>query len=398
MPKPPRMTSLLLAVLGFTATVPPLATDMYLASFTDMADDLHAAPATVQLTLTAFLLGIASGQLLLGPLSDQWGRRRVLLTALCLFAATGVAITVAPTIEILIALRLLQGFTGAAGVVIGRAVAADLASGPQLVRALSLMAVVGALGPLIAPPVGGLVAEWTGWRGVFAVLAAVSIAMLAAAWAVVPESLPVENRRTGGLRQTFSQFPPLLRDPRYTLHVAAFGFGFAAMMSFISASPFVGQRVLGMSPPVYGLSFAASAAALILGNAANARVAPRFGPRRVMLIGAVLMVVSAAILLAAVPTPAFGPAVFIASAFGLIGGFALVLGNASALALETTTPSSRGAGAAMLGAAQFTCGAVASPIVGLWGEDTALPMAISMLTAAGLTLTAVLLARRASRR
>lgn len=168
---PPQLTRGLVVVLGFLSAVGPFAIDMYLASLPQIADELEAAPATVQLTLTAFLLGLGVGQLLLGPLSDMWGRRRVLLLATTAFTLTSVALIASPNIEVFIGLRLLQGLSGAAGVVIARAIAVDLSTGRTAVRALSLIATVGGLGPLVAPPIGGLVASFSGWRGVLTALA-----------------------------------------------------------------------------------------------------------------------------------------------------------------------------------------------------------------------------------
>ena len=171
----PELTRTLLAVLGVMTAVGPFATDLYLPSLPQIGDELGAAPAGVQLTLTAFLAGMAVGQLVFGPLSDRFGRRRVVVVALGLFAASSIALVFSPTIEWLVALRLVQGVTGAAGVVVARAVAADLSRGATAVRALSLMATVSSVGILAAPLVGGVMARFTDWRGALAVLAAITV-------------------------------------------------------------------------------------------------------------------------------------------------------------------------------------------------------------------------------
>lgn len=370
-----RLTPGLLAALGFLAAVGPLATDMYLASFTDIAQEFSASASAVQLTLTAFLLGVCVGQLFLGPLSDRFGRRPVMLTALAVFAASGVALTFSAGIEMFVALRAVQGFSGAAGVVVSRAIAADLSTGRTAVRALSIIAMVGALGPLIAPPVGGAVATVAGWRGVLAVLAVASVAMLVVAVVMVPESLPPERRHRGGIGTAFGSFGRLLRDRAYVGYVVAFAAGFAAMLAYISASPFVGQRILGMTPFLYALSFAAGGAALVLANLVNARVAPRVGPRRMLVLGLALSTTAALALAVLTLAGALGIPAFIASAFLLTGGTGFIMSNCSALGLARAD-ASRGAGAALLGSTQFLAGAIASPIVGLWGEGTAVPMAL----------------------
>ncbi|MFD4422260.1 multidrug effflux MFS transporter [Agromyces sp. NPDC058484] len=392
-PRPLSLTPGLLAVLGVLAAVGPIAVDMYLASFTDIADELGADAASVQLTLTAFLIGMSAGQLLLGPLSDRWGRRPVLLAALVVFAASGTAMAFAPTIGVFIALRLVQGLSGAAGVVLARAIAVDLSTGATAVRALSLIATVVGVGPLIAPPIGGFVSSAWGWRAVLGVIAVASVVMLLLAWLRVPESLPPEKRHTGGLGATVRRFGTLLRDPGLALYTLAFGLGFAAMMSYISASPFVGQAVLGMSPIGYSFGFAAGAAALILANLLNARVAERVGPRRMLLVGVTLLVLAASALIVLSTTGTLTPAAFIACAFVTTGGTGLTMSNASALALARTTPSSRGAGSALLGASQFLLGGLASPVVGLWGEHTAVPMASVMLLTAVAAASCAVAAR-----
>jgi DHA1 family bicyclomycin/chloramphenicol resistance-like MFS transporter len=391
-----RLTPGLLAALGFLAGIGPLATDMYLASFTDISTEFDAPASVVQLTLTGFLVGICLGQLFLGPLSDRFGRRVVLLSALTVFAASGVAVTLSVSVEMFILLRVVQGFSGAAGIVVARAIAADLSTGKTAVRALSLIAMVGALGPLIAPPIGGVVASVAGWRGVLALLAAASVAMLVVTAVVVPESLPPERRHSGGVGSAFAAFGGLLRDGAFVFYVVAFATGFAAMLAYISASPFVGQRVLGMTPVLYALSFGAGGAALVIANLLNARLAPRVGSRRMLLLGLSLTSAAAVALVALTLTGTLAIGSFIACAFVLTGGTGFTMSNTSALALARAD-AARGAGSALLGSTQFLVGAIASPIVGLWGEDTAVPMALVSVVCVAVAAAAVTLALRLDR-
>jgi DHA1 family bicyclomycin/chloramphenicol resistance-like MFS transporter len=396
MRRPESLTPWLLAVLGFVSAVAPLSTDMYLASFTAIAGDLGTDAARVQLTLTAFLIGLGAGQLLLGPLSDRWGRRPILVSAVGVFAAAGVAMVFAPSIESLIALRTVQGFSGAGSIVVARAIAADLSTGSTAVRALSVIAMVTALGPLLAPPIGGVVDAVVGWRGVLGVLGGAGILMLILSALVVPESLPARDRQHAGLRSSFGSFGTLLRDPGFVAYIAAFGLAFGAMMSYISASPFVGQSILGMTPLQYSLTFAAGGTALITANLVNARVAPRVGPQRMVLVGVGLLVLAGTAMLALVLTGSLSRAAFVACAFTLTAGTGFTLANVSALALARTDRSSRGAGSALLGACQFGVGGALSPVVGLWGEHTAVPMAVATAASAVCALALVLVARRRS--
>lgn len=397
-PSAPRLGRGLVLVLGFLSAVGPFAVDMYLASLPQISGDLDAAPATVQLTLTAFLIGLGAGQLLLGPLSDMRGRRPVLLAATSVFALSSVALIAAPNIEVFIALRLLQGVSGAAGVVIARAIAVDLSTGRTAVRALSLIATVGGLGPLIAPPIGGLVAAFAGWRGVLTTLAVIAVTMLLLTFLAVPESLPPVNRHRGGLRAMRTSFASFLRDRVYLGYTGANASGFAGLFAYVAASPFVGQVTLGMSPFVYGLGFAGGGSALLVANLLNARFAPRIGPERMLVVGASLSALSAAVMTIGATTGILSIPLFLGCAFTTMAAAGLTFGNTSALALARATVRNRGAGAALMGACQFAAGALVTPIVGLWGEDTAVPMACTMLLGATLSLTLGVASNRASGR
>ncbi|WP_053384888.1 multidrug effflux MFS transporter [Leucobacter celer] len=389
MAAPPKLTPGLLAVLSFLAAVGPFATDMYLASFTSIARDLGAQPSSVQLTLTAFLIGMGLGQLLLGPLSDQCGRRPVLVISLAVFAAASIAMVFSPNIAVFVALRAVQGIAGSAGVVVSRAIAVDLSEGAAAIRAISLIAMFVGLGPLVAPPIGGAVLAVGDWRTVLATLAAIATAMFVLAAVFVPESLPREARSGAGLRTALGNFGTMLGNGRFVLLMCVFGLGFGSMMSYISASPFVGQIVLGMPPILYSLAFAAGAAAMILANSINASLAGRVPAQRMMLIGSVLSLAAGVALTALSASGALSPVLFIVCAFTLTGGAGLTMSNASAIALSLSEEA-RGSGSALLGASQFAVGGLASPLVGAWGEHTALPMALFVLTASALACAGAL--------
>jgi DHA1 family bicyclomycin/chloramphenicol resistance-like MFS transporter len=387
----------LIAALGFVAAVGPFATDMYLASFTDIASDLGVDAAAVQLTLTSFLVGVASGQLVLGPWSDRVGRRPVLIAGGVVFAVSSIAIVFAPTIAVFVILRFVQGFSGSAGMVLARTVAVDLSPKETAVRALSLIVVVVGVAPLIAPPIGGLLSEAVGWRGVMASLAVVAVAMLAVSLWVVPESLAPEHRHSGGMGESFRSFRSLLADRGFPLYTGAFALTFGAIMAYVSASPFVGQVVLGMSPAMYSISFAVAASGVILSNLVNARIAVRFGPRRMLVVGLGFTTGAAALLLGLTLAGALTVVGFVTCAFFLTLGLGFTMSNSSALGLARADRA-RGAGSAIMGTSQFVVGAIASPLVGLAGEDTAVPMAVVIAVMMALSLLLGLLALRMTRR
>ena len=391
----PNLTPLLLGVLGFTSAVSPLATDMYLASFGSIQTDLATTASMVQLTLSVFFLGNAAGQLFIGPLSDTVGRRPLLLGSLTLYALLGIALVFTPSIEVFIGLRLMLGFTGAAGIVLARAIAVDLSQGETAVKALSIIAMVGGLGPLLAPPIGGITHELWGWRGTLATLAAMSVLMLVLVWAMIPESLPVAARRPANLGATFSSFGTLIRAPRYVFFVLTFVFGFSAMIAYIAASPFVGQKVLGMPPLIYALGFATSGTALVLSNILNARIAERIGPTRMLGYGISLLLLGAAGMLLLTLTGFLTIWGFIACAFVLTGGAGVTMSNASALALAEASHA-RGSGAALMGSLQFALGGIVAPLVGAWGDSTAIPMGVVVFGAALVAALWALLGARAA--
>lgn len=392
----PQLTPLLLGVLGFAGAVGPFATDMYLASFGSIQQELGTSSSMVQMTMSVFFIGTAVGQLLIGPLSDSLGRRRLLLVSLSIYALASIALVFTPTIEVFIALRLVLGLSGSAGIVLARAIAVDLDKGETAVRALSLIAMVGALGPLLAPPIGGIAHALWNWRGVLAVLAVIAVLMLALVWAFVPESLPPAQRQKGRFGRAFVPFGSLMGSRRFLGYTLAFSFSFGAMMSYIAASPFVGQSVLGMSPLVYSFAFALSATAMIIVSSLNAKIAPRVGPSRMLTIGLLVLMCGAIAMLVFVLTGTLTIAGFIISAFVLTAGTGMVLANASALALAQTDHA-RGLGAALIGAGQFIFGGIVSPLVGAWGEHTAVPMGVIVFVCASGAVLSALLARSAKR-
>ncbi|MDY6999442.1 MAG: MFS transporter, partial [Actinomycetota bacterium] len=190
----PRITLGLLATLALLSAVAPFSTDLYLPAFPEMVTDLRTSPTTVQLTLTACLLGLAVGPLVFGPLSDRIGRVRPLVAGSAICVLASLAAVLAPTVEILVAARFLQGLAGAAGMVIGRGIISDLATGRAAARAFSLMMLVGGLAPVAAPLAGGFIVGPLGWRGALAVILVLSVVMFVAVLAVVRET-HTEQRR-----------------------------------------------------------------------------------------------------------------------------------------------------------------------------------------------------------
>lgn len=386
------ITTPLLLVLGLLSAVAPFATDLYLPAFPQMTTELRTSATTVQLTLTAFLVGVTAGQLVFGPLSDRFGRVPPLVAGAVLCVVASAAAVVAPTVGVLIAARLLQGLGGAAGMVISRAVISDLATGKPAARAFSLMMIVGGVAPVVAPLLGGLLTGPIGWRGLLAVVLGLSVVMLVAVLAVVREThlrerrdaLRVERRTSGSALRA-------LRSRTFLGYTAVFGFAFAVMMAYISASPFLYQEMIGFSTVQYGIAFGVNALALMGVSILSAKLTERRSVRGVLTLGIVLVLASTVAF--AVLVAAGAPVVLLAvPLFTAVGSLGLVLGNATALALGAV-PAAAGTASAVLGALQFGLAALVSPLVSVGGSGRAAPLAVVMLAAAVIAVLALLAAR-----
>ena len=380
-----KATASLMTMLALLSALGPFAIDMYLPAFPQMMLDLDTSAATIQLTLTTFMLGMAVGQLVIGPLSDQFGRRRPLLigAVACLVASALCAL--APSVEFLIGMRFLQGFAGAAGVVLARAIVSDSARGANAAKQFSILMAVGGIAPVLSPLAGGGVIGFAGWRGVFWALAILNLLMVIGSILIVKESLPLERRSRGGVKELFSNTGRVLGNRRYLGFTFAFAFSMAAMFGYIAASPFVYQNILGINPTGFSLLFALNALGLTITSIIGVKLVGTVGPLRMTYIGVSGLVFFSAVLLVVVAvgnTPLIGTLVLIFLAISSLG---FIFGNAAALATDQVK-NYAGSGSAIMGALQFTLAAAVSPLVGLAGEESALPMAIVMLVAGVIAL------------
>lgn len=378
----PVITVLVLALLSAVA---PLATDMYLPGFPLMLADLGASAPAVQMTLTSFMIGMASGQLIIGPLSDRFGRRRPLLIGTALTILSGMFCVVTPNVETLIALRFLQGLGGAAGVVIARAIISDRASDANTSAQLfQVMMMIGGLAPVLAPMIGTGVVALSGWRAVFLVISLLSALSFVGVLRSVEESLPEEERMAGGFTALRNGIATVLSNRICVGYILTVSFAFMVMFAYIAASPFVFQGILGLSPVAYSMAFGFNAVGLVVVSAISAKLVSTFGPRRLTLAGLGFTAVGAVATLLFVVTDA-GAVLLLPALFVSIASLGMILGNASALAIGQV-PRTAGTGSALLGALQFCFAAIASPLVGLAGEHSALPMALVMVGAAAFAI------------
>lgn len=392
-PPASRRTGLLLTlVLGGLTAVPPLSMDMYLPALPEVTQALHSPAATVQLTLTTCLTGMALGQLVVGPMSDKWGRRRPLLTGMVIYVLATALCALAPNAEILIAFRLLQGLAGAAGIVIARAVVRDLYDGVAMARFFSTLMLISGVAPVVAPLIGGQILRITDWRGVFVVLTVVGLLLTTVVWRTLHETLPPERRHAGGLGETLRTMRDLLADRAFSGYLLVGAFGFAALFAYISASPFVIQEIYGASPQTFSLLFGVNSVGLVTVGQINGKVLVGRVPLNKVLGTGLTLIALAATALLLMSSGVFGPVglwPIAAGLFVLMASMGLVMPSTNTLAL-LRTPHAAGSASALLGTSTFLLGSVASPLVGIAGEHTAVPMAVVQLGCAVLALVCFL--------
>jgi MFS transporter, DHA1 family, multidrug resistance protein len=361
-------------ILGALSAFGPLSMDMYLPGLPSLTRDLGASASTGQLTLTGCMLGLAGGQLLSGPLSDSLGRRRPLLAGLVGYIAASLACAVAPSIGILIVLRFIQGSLGGAGVVIARAVVRDLFRGAAAARVFALLMLVTGVAPVFAPLIGGQLLAITSWRGVFIVLAAIGVPLLAGTLLWLPETLPPERRHGGGLGPTLHTFRRLLTDRSFMPPAVAFSLAFAAMFAYIAGASFVLEDVFGVSPQVFSIVFAVNSAGLIAASQIGGRIVGRVGAPALLRFGVFGVALgSVAVLVATIAHAGLAP--LLIGLFVILSSNGIVFPNGTAAALSEQE-GALGSASALLGMGQFGIGALIAPIVGVAGAHNALPMAI----------------------
>jgi len=375
-------------LLGALTTFGPLSMDLYLPGMPAMTDDLSASPSQAQLTITAFMVGMAAGQFLAGPVSDALGRRRPLLAGLAVYAATSALCALAPSITTLVALRVAQGIAGATGIVIARAMVRDrTAGGSDTARVFAMLMLIMGIAPMVAPIAGGLLLEVTDWRGTFGVLGLIGAALLTAALLQAPETLPPARRHRGGLATSRAAMAELLRDRAFVAYALCLGLSFATLTAYLAGASFLLEEVHGLSPFEFGLVFGVNALGMVLAAQLSARMVATAGPRRMLGAGLALGGVAGTAFLVATLLNA-GLAVLLVCLWLLIASRGMVNPNAQALAMSEY-PHAAGTASGLMGVFQFGIGGLAAPLAGIGGAEATLPMAV-LMAATGLAAAAVL--------
>ena len=348
----------LVLLLGVLSAFGPFVVDLYLPSLPQLASFFETSASMTQLTLTTAMIGLAVGQLLLGPLSDKFGRKIPLIISLVIYIISTVLIVYAPNIESMIVLRVIQGLSSAGSVVISRAVATDLYRGREMTRFFGLLMTINGIAPIISPILGSLLLEYISWKGVFVFLALIGVIVLLFCFRL-KESLSIENRLQGSIFATFSTFGVIIKNRLFMSYVGIESFLLGAMFAYIAASPFILQSFYGLSAFIFSLCFGANGAALVIG----ANIGGKLPNRQALAIGVLAFVVAAL----------YTIAVLIIQPHWLfveIGFFAMLLlmgitfPAISTLAMESERQYA-GSASALLGFAPFFLGGIVSPLVGI---------------------------------
>ena len=388
-------TFALTALLAGLSAVGPLTTDMYLPSLPDIARQLGASSAQVQLTISAYLIGFAAGQIIYGPVSDRHGRKPVLIAAIALYCAASLACALSTSIEMLIVARAFQALGGSGGIVLTRAIVRDIYSGAHAGRELSVIGSVMALAPVLAPVLGGLIQTGFGWRMTFLALVGAGFAGAAVVWVLLPETLNNRAAEPVSLPSMLRSYRIVGRNPAYLAYLSITSASYAGLFAWISGSAFVLQDLYGLAPFDFGVAFALGSIGYMAGSAIAARLVIRLGLDGVLGLGGCACAAGGLALVAAV-------------AFGLTSSMSLVLPMAIYLAglgmvlpqgiagAMTPFPERAGAASSLFGFLQQTAAALCGAAVGWFLGQSAWPLALGVATM-GLATFGLWLATRGLR-
>ncbi len=371
-------------LLAAFSALGPFTVDMYLSSLPKIMVFFGTNTSMIQASLTASLLGLGLGQLLMGPLSDSYGRRMPLLISMILYILTSFGCAFAPNVEWFITLRFFQGVAASAGLVISRAIVRDWFNGVEMTKFIALLTMISNVAPLISPTAGSAVVSFTSWIGVFIVLGLLGLLLTGMTIWGVKESLPAEQRVPSNLRSLMRNYTGLLRDRSFMGYALVNGLLFAGVFAYVAATPFIYQNIYGVSPQVFSILFALNGLAIIFGSQCVKWLAGRWTEHRIFGIGLMMAFIATAaiLLIVLIHGPLFSLFISIflfAASIGIIGPISFTL------AMESQGHIA-GSASAVLGTLQFSLGAVTSPLVGISGEKSAAAFGITIFATSLLSI------------
>ncbi|MBR0649950.1 multidrug effflux MFS transporter [Roseomonas terrae] len=374
-------------LLGFLTAVGPISTDMYLPAFPAIEAELGTARGSVEITLAAWFVGLAIGQLVQGTLADRLGRRRPLLIGTAIYTIASAGCAMATDMPTLAFWRCVAAFGGAASAVIPRAMVRDLADGLGAARLMSKLMLVMGAAPILAPSLGGLLLGAGGWRTIFWFGVAYGGLSCLLAWRLLPETLPPEFRARRSFVALLADFIQIARERSFITHSLMGAAAMFSVFAFIGGAPGVYIEQFGVNPTYFGLLFAISATGFIAASQLNPFLLNRFGAERVPAYALRASAVAVAVLVTAAVSGIGGLlGIFIPAAVA-IAVMGLVFPNAAVGALSRH-PARAGSASALLGTLQFSCAALGSALVGALADGTPRPMALLMVAGTAVALAA----------
>ena len=378
-----KVSFILVVFLGMLTAITPLATDLYLPALPIMPGELNTTASNIQMTIGVMTFGVALGQLFGGPISDTMGRKLPLIVGNLLCVISGIICAFAPSIEILLLGRFLQGLTGSVGVVIAKAIARDFASGQELTKLFALLMMVNGLAPVLAPLIGGQLLLFTTWRVIFVILAVFSAILLVDSL-LFRESLPKEKRITGGVGVAVKNYITLIKDKPFLGQTLIQLFAFGGFFAYISGSSFVYQNIFNLSAQEFSYLFGINSCGIVLASAISSRVSNVITAKQLLTfslwqltIGSLLFLIAMIFEWSLIPvTTILFFTVCTVSLFGS-ASFSMAMTNYGKMA---------GSASAILGFASMFAAGIVSPLVGIGGDHTGVPMGITMLVCAVLSL------------
>lgn len=369
-----KQSPIFVIILGALTTIGALSIDMFLPGLPEIKNDFHTTTSNAQLTLSLFMIGLALGNLFAGPISDATGRKKPLWISMFIYTLASLGIVFVTNIEIMIALRFIQGVTGGAASVISRAIASDMYKGKELTKFLSLLMLVNGVAPVIAPAIGGVILSLAVWRMVFIILTVFGILMVIGSLTKVPESLQDDEKDSDGIKEMFKNFKHLIETPKFVLPMLIQGFSFIMLFTYISASPFIIQKIYGMSALQFSIMFAAIGITLIISSQLVGVLVDRIERRQLLKIVTYIQVLGVVIVAITLLNHL--------SFWILVIGFIILVAPVTAvaslgfsIAMDESTRG-RGSASSLLGLVQFLLGGLMSSLVNVMGEHNVIPYVV----------------------
>ena len=371
----------LVALLGSFTAFGSLSVDVYLPGLPALGHDFHASASATQLTLSAFLVGFAVGQLTGGSVSDRLGRRRPVLVALGAYAILTVSCALAPSLVLLYVARCIQGVT--AGVIVGvaRAIVRDVHHGTEAARLFSLLMMILGVAPIVGPVLGGQILRVTSWRGVFIAMAILVVVLLLVTITALPETLAVSQRRSTGAEAWLSAVKTLIFDRIFVGYLVAGAVAVGGIFAWVGGSAFVLQGHFRLTPQAYAIVFSVQACGVIIGGQLNRRLVRRIAVRRLLFLGLLLQFLGAAVVLGLFLSAQLGIAPVIPAMLVVFVGVGMIVPNTLTLALEEHATEA-GVAAGLIGIVQYGLGAAIAPLMGVAGNESGAPIGVALLSCA----------------